>query len=154
MIKLVAFDIDGVFTDGSVYIDSNGKESKKVNYIDMDAYFEIQSKYKTAIITAASESPLVKWFMKKYYPNYFYAACKNKLYILQDILEEEKINPDEVCYIGDSKHDFECLKYVGVSVCPQNAIKSVKDICKYILPTYGGNGAIDSLKELLNQLNV
>ena len=80
MIKLLVFDIDGVLTDGSIIIDSNGKEQKKINLKDIDAIFCLKRKgYRLAAITG-EDKEIVSYFEKRFPWDYFYRGnkCKKK----------------------------------------------------------------------------
>ena len=78
MIELIAFDIDGVITDGSVIIDSNGREQKIINLKDVDAIYELQRKgFKLAAITG-EDTDIVNYFEKKFPWDFFYRGNKTK----------------------------------------------------------------------------
>lgn len=150
MIKMVIFDVDGVLTNGKIYIDEKGHETKRFNYIDIDAYTIIKRKYKTAIITREGSN----WIKNKFRPDYYYGWCLTKYDAFKDILiKENNLDVLDCCYIGDSLHDIDILKSVGLSVCPNNALDEVKQYCHTILSKNGGDGVIYELKTLLEIYN-
>ena len=61
MIRLVVFDIDGVLTDGSIQVDSNGNEQKKINLKDIDAIYELKRKGFLLAAITGEESPIVTY---------------------------------------------------------------------------------------------
>jgi 3-deoxy-D-manno-octulosonate 8-phosphate phosphatase KdsC-like HAD superfamily phosphatase len=70
-------------------------------------------------------------------------GCKNKPEAMRTIIETENgLQLSDVAYIGDSLHDLETLKMVGLSFCPANAVKEVKKACTSPLSSFGGDGAI------------
>lgn len=151
MIKIVVLDVDGVITDGTVLIDSAGKEQKKINLKDIDAIFELHHMgYKLAAITG-EDSEIVDYFEKKFPWNYFYRGNKNKKEALKEIIEKENIKIEEVCYMGDGKYDVEVLKRVGLGLCPADAIARAKDAADIILQKAGGNGCIWELIDILER---
>ena len=82
MIRLVVFDIDGVITDGTVIVDMNGTEQKKINLKDIDAIFELhREQFKLAAITGEN-TEIVHYFEKRFPWDYFYCGAKKKTEIL------------------------------------------------------------------------
>jgi len=147
MIKLVLMDIDGVLTDGRVRIDSDGKESKNINFKDLDAVFEMkQQGLKVGLITGES-TPITLFFAKRFEPDFFYNGCKDKALVLNEILCKTGVSSNEVCYVGDGKHDISIMELVKFSASPANAIKKVRELSLIKLEHYGGDGCIWELLE-------
>jgi D-sedoheptulose 7-phosphate isomerase len=150
-IRTVIFDIDGVFTSGEITVSEDGKESKNIDFKDIDAFFVLKKAgYKTAFITGES-TPIVEWFKDRFQPDYFYSGCKNKKKAVEEIASREKNSIEEICYIGDSYHDLPGFLSAGLKVCPQNASSEVKNICDVILTSSGGHGAIAALASVLQE---
>lgn len=85
MIDLIVFDIDGVITDGSVIVDSDGNEQKRINLKDIDAIFELHRKgYQLAAITGEN-TKIVDYFKKRFPWDYFYFGNKSKKETLKQI---------------------------------------------------------------------
>ncbi len=153
MIKLIVFDIDGVVTDGSVIIDSDGKEQKQVNLKDIDAIFELDRRgYQLAAITG-EDTDIVSYFEKRFPWKYFYRGSKKKKETLQQIEESAGISREEICYVGDGKYDVEPLAYAGLGICPANAIDRAKMAADIILQNDGGRGCIWELVSILEKYN-
>jgi len=149
MIKLVLMDIDGVITNGKVQINGEGQEIKQLDFKDIDAIFELKKKgYKIGIITG-EDTPIVKYFNDRFKPHYFYFNCKDKVSKIKEIQRIDGYKSDEICFIGDSKHDIDAIKYAGLGVCPDNASVNVKNIANAVLKSSGGNGCIQELLDLL-----
>lgn len=153
MIELVVFDIDGVITDGSVIIDSNGNEQKQVNLKDIDAIFELHRRgYKLAAITG-EDTEIVSYFEKRFPWEYFYRGNKTKKETMQQIEQGTGINRENICYIGDGKYDVEPLTYAGLGLCPANAIDKAKNAADIILQNDGGKGCIWEIISILEKYN-
>lgn len=148
-IELVVFDIDGVLTDGKVYVDHLGNESKSFLLTDIDALNEIRSMgYKIAAVTG-EDTPIVEVFKNKAEWDMFYSGCKNKLVAIKEMESIWSLQPEDICYIGDGKYDVEPIKYVGTGVCPGNAISAVKSVADIRLINKGGEGCIGELLDYL-----
>lgn len=153
MIELIVFDIDGVITDGSVIVDSNGAEQKQVNLKDIDAIFELHRRgYKLAAITG-EDTEIVDYFEKRFPWEYFYRGNKTKKETMQQIEAGTGVTRENICYIGDGKYDVEPLTYAGLGVCPANAIDRAKNAADIILQNDGGKGCIWELISVLEKYN-
>lgn len=153
MIELIVFDIDGVITDGSVIIDSNGHEQKQINLKDIDAIFELHRRgFKLAAITG-EDTEIVDYFEKRFPWEYFYRGNKTKKETMQQIEAGTGISREKICYIGDGKYDIEPLTYAGLGLCPANAIDKAKNAADIILQNDGGKGCIWETISILEKYN-
>lgn len=153
MIELIVFDIDGVITDGSVIIDSNGTEQKQINLKDIDAIFELHRRgYKLAAITG-EDTDIVNYFEKRFPWEYFYRGNKTKKETMQQIEQGTGIGRENICYVGDGKYDVEPLTYAGLGLCPANAIDKAKNAADIILQNDGGKGCIWEIISILEKYN-
>lgn len=153
MIELIVFDIDGVITDGSVIIDSNGKEQKQINLKDIDAVFELHRRgYKLAAITG-EDTEIVNYFEKRFPWEFFYRGNKTKKETMRQIEQGTGIRKENICYVGDGKYDVEPLTYAGLGICPANAIDKAKNAADIILQNDGGKGCIWELVSILEKYN-
>lgn len=153
MIELIVFDIDGVITDGSVIIDSNGNEQKQINLKDIDAIYELHHRgYKIAAITG-EDTEIVNYFEKRFPWEYFYRGNKTKKETMQQIEQGTGINRENICYVGDGKYDVEPLTYAGLGLCPADAIDKAKSAADIILQNDGGNGCVWEIISILEKYN-
>ncbi len=151
MIKLVVLDIDGVITDGSVIIDSKGREQKQLNLKDIDAIFELHRRgYKLAAITG-EDTEIVGYFEKRFPWEYFFRGNKTKKQTIQQIEQGTGIKRESICYVGDGKYDVEPLTYAGLGICPANAIDRAKHAADMILQNDGGKGCLWELISILER---
>ncbi|MFW9905687.1 MAG: KdsC family phosphatase [Candidatus Thorarchaeota archaeon] len=141
-VKMVIFDVDGVFTDGSVYVDSKGRELIKFSRIDGKG-IELLIKADIHISVISSEtSDAVKFRMEKLNISEVHLGVKNKLEIYNRIKEKFHLSDQEICYCGDDIQDIPVLKQCGFSCCPKNAQNEVKYICDYVSEDEGGSGFV------------
>ena len=153
MIKLIVFDIDGVITDGSIIVDKNGNEQKRIDLKDIDAIYELHRRgYKIAAITGEN-TDIVDYFEKRFPWDFFYSGIKTKMETLKQIVIESKIDIDSICYVGDGKYDVDSLKYVKLGICPHNAIDIAKSAADIILQNSGGDGCIWEIINILDNYN-
>ncbi len=151
-IKLVASDFDGVFTDGSVYLDEDLKQVKKINFSDiMGVSRLLKAGYKFAIISGET-SNILNYFKNKFNVEDIYGGVRQKGVVLSEIMQKYSLSADEVLYIGDDVNDLPAFDCVTYKIAPYNAnplLKLRTDI--QITGNSGGNGAFRELVEdLLN----
>lgn len=150
MIELVIFDIDGVLTDGSILVDPQGREQKRLNIKDIDAIFELKRRgYQLAAVTG-EKTEIVGYFRSRFPWDYFYSGCKKKLEIVRTLVKERGLSMEQVAYIGDGKYDLEILPHVGLSVCPADAILEARLQADVVLHRAGGEGCIWELLSILD----
>ena len=148
-IKLVAFDVDGVMTDGSLIFDENGVEYKKFNAKDGQGIVMLNnSGFKTAIITARLNGTVrVRFNILKM--SDLYEGQKNKEEALDELVKKYDLDYSQVAYMGDDLPDICVLKKVGLGCCPFDASEEVKKIAKFVTSKTGGNGAVRELCDFL-----
>lgn len=109
MIEAVFLDIDGILTDGAVYVDASGNETKRILFDDIDAVFELKrAGLKIGFITGEN-TPFCRFVEKRFEPDFFVSGCKDKLSALKNILVDKGLDKSQVCYAGDSKRDIPLL---------------------------------------------
>lgn len=153
MIDLIVFDIDGVITDGTVIVDFAGNEQKQINLKDIDTIFELHRRgYKLAAITGEN-TEIVGYFRQRFPWDYFYQGVKAKLEVIQRLETELCISSKNICYVGDGKYDVEPLSYVGIGICPADAIDGAKNAADVILQNNGGKGCLWEMISILEKYN-
>ncbi len=142
MIEVALFDIDGVLTDGMVYVDSEGKESKRISFDDIDAVFELKrAGVKVGFITG-EDNGFTKYVKKRFVPDYFVSGCKDKLGCFKGLEEREGIDKSSTCFVGDSRKDVKLLEYLEYSFVPSDIDNEIKESAKFITKAVRGKGVI------------
>jgi len=148
-IKLIVLDVDGTMTDGSIYYDSEGNETKAFNVKDgLGIASWIRMGREVAIITGR-KSAIVSKRAEELKIHYCRQGVKDKLKELKEIIDELGITEQNVAVIGDDWNDYEMLKYAGLSFVPSDASYSVRHISDYILDKRGGEGAVREMIDIL-----
>ena len=148
-IKLLAFDCDGVLTDGSITYDENGVEYKTFNAKDGQGIVRMnQSGFITAIITARNNGT-VEYRAKNLNFTELYQGCKFKLPALEELLKKHHLTFENVSYMGDDLPDICILEKVGLACCPNDAVDEVKKICNFVSTKDGGRGAVRELCDFI-----
>lgn len=150
MIKALIFDIDGVITDGKKYTDGGLQEIKSISYKDLDAVRTFQNENILVGCISGENTIFSRQIAESL--NYSVLGEKDKKKAIEEFSSRYRIDASEICYIGDGKYDIEALRYVGLAVCPYDAIQEVKNIADIVLTTYGGQGCVAELYTRLHNL--
>ncbi len=148
-IKLLVFDVDGVMTDGSITYDENGTEYKTFNAKDGYGLARmIRSGLMTAVITGRRNGTVDRRSQDLHFTE-VYQGVKNKLPILEAIMEKYCLDFSQVSYMGDDEPDIPILEKVSIAACPNDAMDKVRNICNFISSKDGGKGAVRELCDFI-----
>jgi len=148
-IKVVIFDVDGVLTDGGLFMDKDGHEYKKFNSRDGHGMKMLQETgVKVAIITGRT-SDVVTHRMTGLGIEHVYQGQHDKRIAFQELLTKLSIDADEVAYVGDDIVDLPVMRQVGFAVAVQDAHDAVKKHSHWQTPSVGGRGAARDICELI-----
>ena len=148
-IKLAAFDVDGVMTDGSLTFDEKGREYKTFNAKDGQGIVNLNNAgIITAIITARNNGTITHR-AKVLKIKELYQGQKNKIEALEKIMKKYNLTFEEVSYMGDDIPDICILDKSAISACPCDAADEVKAIANFITQKGGGKGAVRELCDFI-----
>ena len=148
-IKAMAFDVDGVFTDGTVQL-WPGQEPIR-NFHSKDGYavqVAARQGFILAVITGG-KSETVKERVKGLGVQDVWLGARHKIEAYEEWLAMYDLRDEEVLYMGDDLPDIEVLMRVGLSCCPQDSAPEVRAIVDYISPIEGGRGCV---REVIEQV--
>ena len=141
------FDVDGVFTDGSLLVTSEGEMLRKMNVKDGYALkTALQKGYHVCIITGGTNEG-VRLRLKGLGVKDIYMGAHHKIEALNTYLKQNTIAAKNVLYMGDDIPDIPPMQAVGLPTCPQNAVQEVKAVSSYISHKNGGEGCVRDIIE-------
>lgn len=146
-VEAFIFDVDGVFTDGS--ITPVGNEEFYRTYYAQDGYaftYAVKAGYKIFIITGG-RGELLKYRFSYLGATEIHINCCDKISVMNDILERHAIDPANVLFMGDDIPDLECMAAVGVPVCPSDAASEIVEVSRYVSEYPGGRGCVRDIIE-------
>lgn len=150
-IRLVAFDVDGVFTDGRFYLSDDGVESKSFNTQDGFGIRRlIEGGFEVAVISGRN-SQAVQLRMSELGVGHVILGCKNKVAAFDQLLDNLGLEPGQAAYAGDDLPDLPLLQHAGTSFAVANAVPEVQAACDYTTRARGGAGAVREICDLLAQ---
>lgn len=148
-VSLLVCDVDGVFTDGSIYIGEGG-EFKRFSVRDgMGVALARLTPLRIALLSGRHSEATLLRARELQLGDHVYQGYLNKIVALKKILKQFQVTPEETAYVGDDYVDIPVMKAVGVSFAVPNARDRVKEIADYTLRTPGGQGAVTEAVELI-----
>lgn len=141
-IKLLILDIDGVMTDGRLYLSGEGETFKQFNILDgLGIKLLRQNGVEVAIISGRSSAALTKR-ARDLGIEHLYQGREDKLQALTELMAQMTLSLDEVAHMGDDLPDLPVMRRVGLAMAPANAYRLVKQHAQYCTETAGGAGAV------------
>ena len=140
-IKLIATDIDGVWTDAKMYYNDKGDYMEAFSTYDGMAVEILRKKNIPVAILTSEDSKIVLKRAKKLKIKEVYIGEKEKLKRMKYLCKKMKIKMNQVAYIGDDLNDLDLLKEVGISGAPSNSPILNKINPKIVTEKKGGDGA-------------
>ena len=151
LIKLIATDIDGVWTDSMMYYNSSGVLLKSFSTYDgMGADLLIKNNFIIAMITSEYENTdIIQSRAKKLNIKELYVNEKNKLLRVKYLMKKYNLQKNNIAFIGDDINDLEALKFVGLSASPPNT--PILDFFQpdFITTRLSGQGAFRDFSDLI-----
>lgn len=148
-IRLVGFDVDGVFTDGRFYLSDDGVESKAFNTQDGYGIRQLLEAGIQIAVISGRRSVAVEQRMAELGVEHLVQGCKDKVAALQSIADDLGVTLRECAFVGDDVPDLPLLRAVGFSIAVANAVDPVRQYCDLTTGAAGGFGAIREVSEFI-----
>ena len=149
-INTFIFDVDGVLTDGSIQISTDGELLRTMNIKDGYAMKHARSQGFTICVISGGKNEGVRLRLKNLGITDIYLGCADKVEQMEEFFDIYEIKPEEVLYMGDDLPDLYAMKKVGLPCCPQDAVAEIKDASRYISHKKGGKGCVrDVIEQVL-----
>lgn len=148
-VKLLLFDVDGVLTDGCLYLDNRGEEYKAFNSRDGHGLKMLQRNGVDVGIITGRRSEIVAHRMQELGIRHVRQGCADKLPVYEELVRELSLNHEQVGFVGDDIVDLPIMLRVGLAICPQDGHFLVKRHSHWVAPSDGGRGCARDACELL-----
>lgn len=148
-LRLVAFDVDGILTDGGLYLSDSGEEFKRFNSLDGHGLKMLKaSGLELAIITGRT-SKCVELRTRNLGISRVYQGVGDKLAAMQSLLADLKLAPEAAAFMGDDVVDLPVMRRVGLALSVPGAPQLVRDHAHYVSQREAGYGAVREVCELI-----
>ena len=151
-ISTFIFDVDGVLTDGGVWLLDDGQQMRRMNVRDGYALqLAVKRGYRIVIISGG-QSEAVRLRLQKLGVQDIFLNVHDKVAVLNSYLKQHQLDMAEVLYMGDDIPDQEVMLQVGLAVSPADAAPEIKRVSAYISPINGGHGCVRQVIEKVMKL--
>ncbi|MEE4165153.1 MAG: HAD hydrolase family protein, partial [Desulfocapsaceae bacterium] len=147
-VQLLLLDVDGVLTDGSLIYTQDGLEAKAFNTQDGLGVRLLQKIGVEVGLITARRSEIVSRRAEELGMKYIMQGVSRKLDAFKEILARSALKPYQVCYMGDDWIDLALIVRVGLSACPPNSVRELKEICHFVSSRTGGAGGVRDVCDL------
>ncbi|MBM4168897.1 MAG: HAD-IIIA family hydrolase [Ignavibacteria bacterium] len=148
-IRLLLLDVDGVLTDGGIYLSGDGDEMKKFNIRDGYGIAKIQRAGVAVGIITGRTSPLVKRRAEELGIRELHQGVEDKMETYRRLKQKYDLEDASIAYIGDDEPDLDILRIVGFSAAPLDAAEPVRKAVHYVCAVKGGEGAVREVIDLI-----
>jgi 3-deoxy-D-manno-octulosonate 8-phosphate phosphatase (KDO 8-P phosphatase) len=152
-VKAFAFDVDGVLTNGNVWLHPGGEYVRMMNIKDGYAIqYSIKAGYPVAIISGGHSRMVKKRFVYLGVKDIYMRSVK-KAEAFENFRKKYGIAAENVLYMGDDIPDYDVMMQAGIPVCPADAAEEIKEIAVYISHRQGGEGCVRDIIEQVLRLH-
>ncbi len=148
-IKAIAFDVDGVLTDGGMWWGANGEEFKRFSFADIMGISLARRHGLILTLISGENSPLVDRYAAKLKIADVTKGCRDKASALREFAQRNSLELGEVCFMGDDVNDLPAMAICGFSAAPADARPAVLARVDFATTSPGGQGAVRELIEAL-----
>lgn len=148
-IRLLIFDVDGVLTDGSLFIGDDGQEYKAFHSRDGHGMKLLQSTGVQIAVITGRTSQVVRHRMDNLGISHVFQGQLDKLPAYEAVKQTVGVADEEVAYVGDDVVDLPVMRRVGLAIAVQDAHSLVKQHAHWTTPNGGGRGAARDVCELI-----
>ena len=149
VIKLLVLDVDGVMTDGRIFIDARGEEIKCFNVRDGFGLRLLMTAGIEVVIITGRESNSVTYRAKELRIREVYQGVDDKGALFAELMRRKKLKKEQVCCIGDDLPDLPLFHGAGVPIAVADAAAEIRNAASYVTKNRGGNGAIREVCEMI-----
>lgn len=151
--KTFFFDVDGVFTDGTIQVSEDGHLLRTMSIRDgYSVKVAVEAGYRVCVITGGSSAGVAKRFSGLGVGD-VYSGVRDKAKVLEAYARRHGIDLARALYLGDDLPDVAPMRLVGLPCAPADAAAEVLQVANYISPQTGGEGCVRDVVERVLKLN-
>ena len=147
--KLIIFDVDGVMTDGTLYLADDGQEYKGFNSLDGHGLKMLKNTGVELAIITGRNSQVVVHRAHNLGISHLHQGVHDKLMVYRQLLEDLAVSPEQTAFMGDDVVDLPVMRHAGLAITVPSAPDLVKAHSHYVTRREGGRGAVREACEFI-----
>jgi 3-deoxy-D-manno-octulosonate 8-phosphate phosphatase (KDO 8-P phosphatase) len=148
-VKLIIFDVDGVMTDGTLYLADDGQEYKGFNSLDGHGLKMLKNTGVELAIITGRNSQVVAHRARNLGITHLHQGAHDKLMVYRQLLEDLSVNPEQTAFMGDDVVDLPVMRRALLAIAVPSAPDLVKAHSHYVTRREGGRGAVREACEFI-----
>lgn len=148
-LKLIAFDVDGIFSDGQIFLGNQGEELKGFHTLDGYGIKRILALGMTVIVITGRESKIVENRMKSLGVCHLIQNCEDKRQAMSQFIHQHNFSHHQIAAMGDDMPDLGMFALSGISFSVPNGHPYVRQQADYVTTSFGGRGAVREVCDLI-----
>jgi 3-deoxy-D-manno-octulosonate 8-phosphate phosphatase (KDO 8-P phosphatase) len=148
-VRLAVFDVDGVMTDGTLYIGADGEAFKAFNILDGHGVKMLQGAGIAVAIISGRSSRAVEHRAKELGIAHVFQGVADKVAQLEELAAKLGVPPEACSFMGDDLPDLAAMRRCGFACAVANAAEAVRQAAHYVTRAHGGRGAVREFCELV-----
>jgi 3-deoxy-D-manno-octulosonate 8-phosphate phosphatase (KDO 8-P phosphatase) len=151
-LEAIAFDVDGVLTDGTIAWSASGEETKRFSFADVMGVSLLRRMGIKMALISGENSPLVDRYAEKLHIPFVVKGTRDKATALWEFTSQFGVSLEETCFFGDDVNDLPAMEIAGMSACPANAAAEVLEHVAtkgFVALAAGGMGAVREFADAL-----
>lgn len=148
-VRCLICDVDGVLTDGLLYLDNHGNELKAFHVQDgVGLRLLMAAGIQVAVITTSTNS-VIDHRMEQLGIQHYFKGQRNKRHAYNELKQRLDLHDGDFAYVGDDLPDLPIIRQVGLSFAVANAVEQVREFTDWQTEQHGGRGAVREICELI-----
>lgn len=152
-LRAIAFDVDGVLTDGTLlWSTGTVEETKRFSFADIMGVSLLRRLGLKLALISGEPSPLVDRYAQKMHLHHVVKGTRDKAMAVRDFAQQFAISLEDTCFFGDDVNDLFAMEITGLCACPANAADEVRDFVRehgFLSSKDGGQGAVRDFTDAL-----
>ena len=147
LIEAIVLDVDGVMTDGGIIPTPDGDFIRRYDAKDGYAIASALREGLKICVISGGRGRMLENRLTMLGVSRMYLNCMDKVAAIEEFMRDNNLSSEQVLYMGDDIPDLECMRKVGMPVCPSDACMEVVQASRYVSEFAGGHGAVRDIVE-------
>ena len=147
LVEAIVLDVDGVMTDGGIIPTPDGDFIRRYDAKDGYAIASALREGLKVCVISGGRGRMLEKRLTMLGVSRMYLNCMDKVAAIEEFMRDNNLTTEQVLYMGDDIPDLECMRIVGMPVCPSDACMEVVEASRYVSEFCGGHGAVRDIVE-------